>query len=476
MLYSVAATRSKFISETNKKYSGERLKESDLALRWFRYSKRLSRKLRTNSGDRVVVIEPGVPNRDSGPDFQNAMLLIRGVALKGDVEIHLHARSWYDHNHHSDRTYTNVILHVVAFKSDNDITIGEDDKEIPIVCLPLSTDWDARINKKPKWPWENGCYHEMSELNPGEIYLLLVRLGRERLNQKRKKFKLQLESGNSYGELFYRGFARALGYSKNTSQFSRFSSFLPLSEIRKITKERASNADVGIKLESLLFGLSGLLETGVPDSRMRLLSKNWKKIKREHSLEQMQSGEWKFFRLRPQNFPTRRMAGLSEFLKRYDLDRFIHLTAYAVKKFRSVEKFISALETSLKVDGDEYWSRASKFGSKMSRSSAIIGKSKARSIALNAVLPLLGVLAEEEQDRLLAAKVDRILFLYPPEEDNSVLKQVRRFALPCSPEHMMFSSSAIVQQGMLQLYERWCSKNEVSNCPLSISSRIQLNG
>ena len=476
MLYSVAATRSKFISEANKKYSGERLKENDLALRWFRYAKRLSRKLRTNSGDRVVVIDQGVPNRDSGPDFQNVMLLIGGVAVKGDVEIHLHARSWYDHNHHSDRAYTNVILHVVAFKSDNDITIGENDKEIPIVCLPLSTDWDARINKRLKWPWEKDCYHEMSRLNPGEIYLLLVRLGRERLNQKRKKFKLQLESGNSYGELFYRGFARALGYSKNTSQFSRFSSFLPLSEIRKIANERAADDDLGIKLESLLFGLSGLLETGVPDSRMRLLSKNWKIIKREHSLEQMQSGEWKFFRLRPQNFPTRRMAGLSEFLKRYDLDRFIHLTAYAVKKFRSVEKFIVALETSLKVEGDEYWSRASKFGSKMSRSSAIIGKSKARSIALNAVLPILGVLAEEEQDRLLAAKVDRILFLYPPEQDNSVLRHVRRFALPCSPEHMMFSSSAIVQQGMLQLYERWCSKNEVSNCPLSISSRNQLNG
>lgn len=472
MLYNVGATRAKFISEANKKYSGDRLKESDLALRWFSSAKRLSRKLKTNSGNRVVVIDQGVPNRDSGPDFQNAMLLIGGVPVKGDVEIHLHARSWYDHNHHSDRAYANVILHVVAFRSDNDITIGEDDKEIPIVCLPLSTDWDARINKRPKWPWEKDCYHEMSELNPGEIYLLLVRLGRERLNQKRKKFKLQLDSGNSYGELFYRGFARALGYSKNTSQFSRFSSFLPLSEIRKITKERAADADVGIKLESLLFGLSGLLETGVPDGRMRLLSKNWKRIKREHSLEQMHGCEWKFFRLRPQNFPTRRMAGLSEFLKRYDLDRFIHLTAYAVKKFKSVEKFIIALETSLKVEGDEYWSKASKFGSKMVRSSAIIGKSKARSIALNAVLPILGVLAEEEQDRLLAAKVDRILFLYPPEQDNSVLKHVRRFALPCSPEHMMFSSSAIVQQGMLQLYERWCSRDEVNSCPLSIGSRI----
>ena len=476
MQYSNRVTSSKFISEVNRKYIGERLKENDLALRWFRYGKRLSGKLTTNSGDKVVVIEPGVPNRDLGPDFQSALLVIGGGAIKGDIEIHLNARSWYDHHHHSDGAYTNVILHVVAFKSADDVTLSKDDKEIPIVYLPLSADWDARINRKPKWPWEDGCYHEMSELNPGEIYLLLVRLGRERLNQKRKKFKFQLESGNSYGELFYRGFARALGYSKNTSQFSCFSSLLRLSKIRKIIREVSSDNDTGIQLESLLFGLSGLLETGVTDSRMRLLSKNWKKIQRSFSLKPMQAGEWKYFRLRPQNFPTRRMAGLSEFLNRYDLDRFIHLTAYAVKKFKSVEKFIVALENSLRVEGDEYWSRASKFGNQMPRSSALISKSRARSIALNVVLPLLGVLAEEEQDRLMAAKVDRILFLYPSEEDNSVLKHVRRFALPCSPEHMMFSSSAIVQQGMLQLYERWCSKAEVGNCPLSISSRIQSIG
>ena len=178
MQYSNRVTPSKFISEKNRKYIGDRLKENDLALRWFRYGKRLSRKLTTNYGDKVVVIEPGVPNRDSGPDFQNAMLLIGGVAIKGDIEIHINARSWYDHNHHSDGAYTNVILHVVAFKSVDDFTLSKDDKEIPIVCLPLSADWDARINKKPKWPWEEDCYHEMSELNPGEIYLLLVRLGR----------------------------------------------------------------------------------------------------------------------------------------------------------------------------------------------------------------------------------------------------------------------------------------------------------
>ena len=92
MLYSVAATRSKFISEANKKYSGERLKESDLALRWFRNAKRLSKNLRTNSGDRGVVIEQGVQNRDSGTDFKKVMLRVVGVAGKGDVERHLPAR------------------------------------------------------------------------------------------------------------------------------------------------------------------------------------------------------------------------------------------------------------------------------------------------------------------------------------------------------------------------------------------------
>jgi len=100
MLYSQTNGSYNSVSDSIKPYTGESLKESDIALRWLKWSKSLSGKLYTTDGKKVVVIEPGVVNRDSGPDFKDAMILINGVALSGDVEIHLDSKSWYSHSHH----------------------------------------------------------------------------------------------------------------------------------------------------------------------------------------------------------------------------------------------------------------------------------------------------------------------------------------------------------------------------------------
>ena len=464
------------ISESVRNYSTENLKESEIALRWLRSSKSMAGKLFSSGGSKVAVLEPGEPNRDSGPDFLGAMLLIDGEVKRGDVEIHLRARSWYEHNHHSDPAFANVILHVVAFEPKGDQTIDHAGRIIPTLVFPLSEDWNARLSKKLRWPWNDGCYHERPEMREGEIYLELLRLGKERLNHKRKSFKLQLEAGHSYGDIFYRGLARALGYSKNSTQFSRFSRMLSLDDIHRVIRTDGAGSKEDKTLESLLFGFSGLIDTGSSDKRRRALSRKWHEISHLIVQAPMNGSDWKFFRLRPQNFPTRRMAALAGFLKRYDPERFVQLAAFAAVNFKSPEKFIMALEESLILRGDPYWNQMSRFGKDLRRRSALIGKARARTIALNVVLPLLGVFAVEESDSALEARVNRIAFVYPPEQDNSILRHIRRFVLPCSPDHPMFSSSAMVQQGMIHLYNRWCSRGEVQNCPLSIQTKGKLFG
>ena len=469
-------TVSGVISESARNYSTDNLKESEIALRWLRSSKSMAGKLFSTGGRKVAVLEPGEPNRDSGPDFLGAMLLIDGEVKRGDVEIHLRARSWYEHNHHNDPAFANVILHVVAFEPKGDHTIDHAGRIIPTLLFPLSEDWNARLSHKLQWPWNEGCYHERPEMREGEIYLELLRLGKERLNHKRKSFKLQLEAGHSYGDIFYKGLARALGYSKNSTQFSRFSRLLSLGDIQRVIGRDGAESKADMRLEALLFGFSGLIETGSSDRRRRVLTRKWREISQLTEHAPMDGSDWKFFRLRPQNFPTRRMAALAGFLKRYDPERFVQLAAFAAVNFNSPEKFIMALEESLIIRGDSYWNRMSRFGKDLPRRSALIGKSRARTIVLNVVLPLLGVFAVEESDGALEARVNRIAFIYPPEQDNLILRHIRRFVLPCSPDHPMFSSSAIVQQGMIHLYNRWCSRGEVQNCPLSIQRKGELFG
>ena len=470
MLYNLPKISNQNISESIKPYAGETLKEIDIALRWLKWSKSLSGKLYTTDGKKVVVIEPGVINRDSGPDFKEAMILINGEAVRGDVEIHLDSKSWYSHAHHANPSFNGVVLHVVVFDSGENITLTSNGKIIPILIFPLSPDWEARIQNNLTWPWEEKCYHEMTNLNAGEVYMLLLRLGKERFNKKKNEFKFQRESGLSYGELFYRGFARALGYSKNSTQFSKFSKSLPLSEIKKITQNISDFHGKKLRLNSILFGMSGLLETGEEDEMRQRISKEWKIYDKSELSKPMNGHEWSFFRLSPQNFPTRRMATLGELLSRYDLDRYLHLTSFAAKKSPIPERFIKVIENSLIMVGDSYWSKMVRFGKKMKREAALLGKNKSRSIVLNVVLPILSVLAEEEQDKKLATRIKRTLFVYPAEQDNSILRHVRRYVLPSSPDNPLFSGSSLIQQGMLQLYNRWCSRGESFNCPMSVES------
>src|SRR4026209_2727371 len=68
--------------------------------------------LQTTTGEDVQIIFPGTYNTNQGPDFSDAKIRIGKTTWAGNVELHLLSSDWKRHNHHNDKNYNNVILHV----------------------------------------------------------------------------------------------------------------------------------------------------------------------------------------------------------------------------------------------------------------------------------------------------------------------------------------------------------------------------
>src|SRR3712207_469389 len=68
--------------------------------------------LYTTEGTVVEVIDTGLQNTNSGPDFFNAKVKIGGTIWVGNVEIHDRSSDWYGHHHEQDKAYNNVVLHI----------------------------------------------------------------------------------------------------------------------------------------------------------------------------------------------------------------------------------------------------------------------------------------------------------------------------------------------------------------------------
>lgn len=64
-------------------------------------------------GSVLNIIDTGVINTGSGPDFTSARLRINDLLWYGDIEIHTDEENWFAHSHHLDSNFNSVVLHVV---------------------------------------------------------------------------------------------------------------------------------------------------------------------------------------------------------------------------------------------------------------------------------------------------------------------------------------------------------------------------
>ena len=433
----------------------------------------------------VSIISPGIRNEDEGPDFKDAVIKIDEKIYHGDVEIHRATEDWYVHGHHANPAYNNVIFHLVIGEPiKGEPAIRLDRKEVPAqVFINITENKFFTLAKKykltfPGYTAISAC--KLSEKSNEEKIAIIDYFGRERLIAKAERFKEQHQS-SSWDQVLYLGIMEALGYSKNQIPFRKLANLLPVEalmrEVRGLTK-----VDALVKLQGIMMGTAGLLPSQDPSfdwrrvkdenskSYVERLEQVWQEFYSRLGIKPMERSEWLFFRLRPSNFPTRRLVGAGMILQRFFEKGILKKILTIVQAFPDEnQKVVREIEKCFICKARGYWANHYRFEEGIAEletenSVTLIGQNRAREIVINILLPVLYAFAEMSEDSRLKIKITRIFQVYPKTVTNSIIDRMTKILLAEGKETRKLINSASRQQGMIHLYKLYCRRKECARC------------
>ena len=400
------------------------------------------RDLRSTEGEPLTIQQFGTHNTDAGPDFDGARLRIGDLQWAGKVEMHLRSSEWYAHGHDSDAAYDGVILHVVL--EEDEIVYRRDGSRIP--CLELRDRIPTGVRNSYWRLMHNAywvpCQEQLTTVPVPTRNLWLQRVLIERLSRKAAAFEGQLDQRQRDWEAaFYQLIARSLGGRVNGEAMEMLARSVPL---RVLLKHKHSL----LQLEALLFGQSGLLpgpEVG-EDGYLTRLRREYQLLATKHDLRPVPATVWRFLRMRPNNFPTVRIAQLACLYHRSGQLFGKALAAADVKE----------LERMFVVSLSNYWRTHYRFGGAPTRASERrLGQATVQSVIINAVVPAYfayGRLRQDERYRERALTVLEGL----PAERNTVIRNWAKIGWA--------ATNAADSQGLLELKQQYCNPVRCTSC------------
>ena len=417
------------------------MKEEFLHYLW-KYNLYCTDKLTDSEGNLIEVINPGEYNRDSGPDFFNARIRIKGTEWAGNVEIHTRASHFETHGHNRDHTFDNVILHIVA-ETDKMVRNARGE-EVLTAEIKFDNALFGKYIDLVNNPYTIACQGEIEKLDRFFIRHWLNALVVERLQEKSGSIlKIFTETGNDWEETFYRTLARYFGFRVNTEPFEMLATALPFKLIRK-------HIDNRFQIEALFFGASGMLDEGlfrnaINDDYYKDLIKEFKILSVKYSLRPIHGWLWKFSKLRPVNFPTIRISQLAAMLS---------VTGGLFSKVVEA-KDIKTLRKVFEVSASEYWDDHYIFGKRSRKISKNAGAVSSDILLINAIIPAVFVYGQSRDNQEVCERA--ILFL---EE----IKPERNIIITDWKEAGVEAGSAFDSQALIQLRNEYCKKRRCLDC------------
>jgi hypothetical protein len=399
----------------------------------------LNQELYTRSGETLTILHPGEHNHNGGPDFINARIRIENTTWAGNVEVHMNEADWFRHGHHLDKTYENVILHVVYEEYT-----GDSARLNPVLPkLIIRGQYPEYIYNRYQDFLLNRSWIPCEKLilkhDPFYFAQWSPALLIERLENRSAQWGKLLEANKfDWAETLHQSIARSFGLKINTLPFELLAKALPLKVVLKYKNSLFT-------LESLAFGQAGMLNINFPEEYPESLKKEYGFLAGKHSLVPIDPSLWKFLRLRPPAFPTIRVAQWASLLQHSDL---FFSSVLECKEPDDITKLFS-------VGTSEYWNNHFVFEKPSSSIQKFIGTSTIHLMILNAIAPFIYFYGDHKGMNNYKEKAIA-LFESIPGERNSIIGKWQALGLPVD--------NALKTQALIQLKSNYCDGKRCLDC------------
>jgi hypothetical protein len=190
---------------------------------------------------------------------------------------------------------------------------------------------------------------------------------------------------------------------------------------------------------------------------------------------------WRQPQVRPANTPERRLAGMAQLLAAYPgsglLDTALALghTNGDTPHVRSKWPLGQALAHLLDVPTRSYWTRRAHLGGRISKGQRLLGLQRARTVVIDAMLPICLLAAHQRADAPLQAHLLTCYHTAPCLPDNHILRYMRHRMLGNAPGLLELVTGARQQQGLLQLFVDFCGNDEgqCQGCEFPVAPQAQ---
>ncbi len=391
-------------------------------------------------GQALNILSAGILNPNSGPDFNNAKIKMNETTWAGNVEIHIKSSDWKTHKHHLDKAYDSVILHVVW---ENDMNIYRTNGTlIPVLVLQKLV--DPQLISKYQYLKNNqnwiACEQQLPLVNAFITQQWLQRILIERLEHKAQAvIAINEQLRGNWEETFYVVLAQSFGFKVNALPFNMLALSLP----QQILAKHKNNTT---QIEALIFGQGGFLSDNFSDDYPQKLKNEYSFLQQKYGLKPIDKSLWKFSKLRPNNFPTIRLA------------QFAAIVCISTHLFSKILEATNILDLKLlfnKAKINNYWQTHFQFNIESKAAHKKLGKNSLDLIIINAIAVITFCYGKQTSNEGYLNTALNLMENIKPEK-NSVVEKFKSLGINVL--------NAYDSQALIHLKNNYCEQKKCLHC------------